>query len=272
MRANQVNRELRKLAGYEKENLQPDRKHMERTAVLAENACRTAMVRGKKMGFCSFVIRQIRYTGRYVWVWQALLFILILSAFEQMAGLGRLGDPAFLMFLYRRVPLLLCGAGILSAWSCVPFFARSGRWGMTEVEAAGCSLPMLRTAQFLIAGVSAVLMEAGITAAAYSLWTIEAEGLAAWLFLPFLLSWNCILLFLDRGRHRHFAAGCSAVLAAGFMAFVLVWRYVSRGAVSPRDYMDAAGSVWILCGAAALLWIFQIWKLGRKEMDRWSYV
>ena len=96
-------------------------------------------------------------------------------------------------------------------------------------------------------------------------------SLAAWLFLPFLLAWNLILFLLDRGRERYFAVSSSAVMGAGFLLFALGWRYVSRGAAGPQDYMVTSGYVWVLCGAAALLWIFQIRRLGRKETDKWSY-
>lgn len=272
MKTGQVKRELGRLAAREKEreSLLTDESHVDRTATLAAEACRMAMGR-RGMGFPAFVARQIRYTGRYVWIWQGLLLLLIVSGFDLTAGMQSLEDPEFAMFLYRRVPLLLCGAGILSAWSCVPFFARSGTWRMAEVEAAAASWPRLRMAQLLITGVSAVLMELGVAAAAGIYWAMGLESLAAWLFLPFLLAWNLILFLLDRVRERFFAVSSSAVMGAGFLAFALAWRYVSRGAAGPQDYMVTSGYVWVLCGAAALLWIFQIRRLGRKETDKWSY-
>ncbi len=272
MKTGQVKRELGRQAAREKrrERNLTDESHVDWTAVLAANACRMAMER-RSIGFPAFVARQIRYTGRYVWGWQGLLLLLIISGFDLTAGIQSLEDPKFTMFLYRRVPLFLYGAGILSAWSCVPFFARSCTWRMAEVEAAAASWSRLRMAQLLITGVSAVLMELGIAAAAGLYWTMNLGSLAAWLFLPFLLAWNLILFLLDRGRERYFAVSSSAVMGAGFLVFALVWRHVSRGAASPQDYMVTSGYVWILCGAAALLWIFQIRRLGRKEADKWSY-
>ena len=79
-----------------------------------------------------------------------------------------------------------------------------------------------------------------------------------------------ILFLLDRGRGRHFAVRSSAVLGAGFLLVACVWKYVSRGATGPQDYTVTSGYVWILCGAAALLLILQIRRIGRKETDRWS--
>ena len=182
MKTGQVKRELGRLAAREKlrERTLTDESHVDRTAALAADACRMAMER-RDLGFPAFVARQIRYTGRYVWVWQGILLLMIVCGFDLTAGIQSLEDPEFTMFLYRRVPLFLCGAGILSAWSCVPFFARSGIWRMAEVEAASASWPRLRTAQLLIAGGSAVLMELGVTAAACLLWACgcrEPCGLA----------------------------------------------------------------------------------------------
>ena len=142
---------------------------------------------------------------------------------------------------------------------------------MAEVEAAGCQPSRLRAARLLIAGSSALIMELAVAVAAGTLWQINLEALAAWLFLPFLLSWNCMLFLLDRTKGR-FTPWCSAAMAAGFAVFVLVWRYVSRAAGSPGDFLAFADGGWLLCGAALLLWAFQIWKQGRKEMERWSYV
>lgn len=270
MKRSQVKREMVRLAARERERSPADQSRVDRVAALAAGACRISMKK-KNRGFLAFVIRQVRYTGRYVWIWQALLLLLLLSAFDRTAELMPLRDPEFGLFLGRRIPVILCGAGLLSAWSCVPFFARSRMWGMTEVEAASTSLSRLRTAQLFIAGGSAVLMELCVAVGAGMFWTVGAGSLAAWLFLPFLLAWNLILLLLDRGRERYFAISSSALMGAGFLLFVFVWRHVSRGAAGPQDYVVTSWYVWILCGAAALLWIFQIWRLGRKENDKWSY-
>ena len=238
-------------------------------AALAAGACRVA-ARRRGMSFPAFVARQVRYTGRHVWVWQGLLLVLILSAFHQVGVLLVIRDPESGLFFYRRLPLLLCGAGVLSAWSCVPFFARSGIWRMAEVEAASASWPRLRTAQLLIAGGSAVLMELGVTAAACLLWAVDAGSLAAWLFpsLPPGLGSDPV----PSGQRAGETFRCQEQRCAGgrFLLFAFVWKYVSRGAAGPQDHTVTSGYVWVLCGAAALLWILQIRRIGRKETDRWS--
>ena len=81
METDQEKKEMMRLAALEKEKSSADQNHMSRTAALAANAFQIAMKR-KSMSFPAFTIRQIRYTGRYVWIWQGLLLILILSVFN----------------------------------------------------------------------------------------------------------------------------------------------------------------------------------------------
>ena len=99
MKTGQVKRELGRLAAREKEreSLLTDESHVDRTAALAAEACRMAMER-RGMGFPAFVARQIRYTGRYVWIWQGLLLLLIVSGFDLTAGMQSL-------FVRRRHPV-----------------------------------------------------------------------------------------------------------------------------------------------------------------------
>lgn len=270
METDQVKKEMMRLAALEKEKSSADQNHMSRTAALAANAFQIAMKR-KSMSFPAFTIRQIRYTGRYVWIWQGLLLILILSVFNQTAGWITLKDPESDLFLYRRVPLFLCSAGLLSAWSCVPFFARSGIWKMTEVENASASLARLRTAQLIITGMSAILMELMVAVGAHIFWTVDLTGLAAWLFLPFLMAWNLILFLIDKKPGKYFIVINSVFMGTGFFFFALVWKCINQGADGTQDYMVTSGYAWILCGAAALLWILQIQKLGRRMTNGIMY-
>lgn len=267
-----MEKELKDLAGRKKEMVLPEEGHLLQTVSLVREAYRTAGARRKPMGFFSFTVRQIRYAGRYVWAWQCLLLFGILTVFCGFTRNWSGADLDLMMFLYRRIPLLLCGAGVASAWSCVPLLARARRWQMAEVELAGCSAARLRLAQLLISGGSA-LSVGGLSAfAAWRLWAIGIESLAAYLFLPFLLAGSCILFFVQREKERYFLFRCTAVLLAGFAAFALVWRILSRGAEDFRDYQVSGAYVWILCGGAAGFWVFQIQQIRRKEMAGWSYV
>ena len=85
-----------------------------------------------------------------VWLWQAVLFLGIRAVYHV---LFRTVEGTVDLFFYRRFQDFLCGAGILSAWSSVPFLFRSYRWNMAEVEAASrCSMLHLRAAQLLLIG------------------------------------------------------------------------------------------------------------------------
>ena len=225
-----MERELKDLAGRKKEMVLPEEGHLLQTVSLVREAYRTAGARRKPMGFFLFTVRQIRYAGRYVWAWQCLLLFGILTVFCGFTRNWSGADLDLMMFLYRRIPLLLCGAGVASAWSCVPLLARARRWQMAEVELAGCSAARLRLAQLLISGGSALTVGGLSAFAAWRLWAIGIESLAAYLFLPFLLAGSCILFFVQREKERYFLFRCTAVLLAGFAAFALVWRILSRGA------------------------------------------
>ena len=130
---------------------------------------------------------------------------------------------------------------------------------MTEVENASASLARLRTAQLIITGMSAILMELMVAVGARIFWTVDLTGLAAWLFLPFLMAWNLILFLIDKKP------------GTGFFFFALVWKCINQGADGTQDYMVTSGYAWILCGAAALLWILQIQKLGRRMTNGIMY-
>ena len=179
---------LERSASGEREMVLPEEGHLLQTVSLVREAYRTAGDRRKPMGFFLFTVRQIRYAGRYVWAWQCLLLFGILTVFCGFTRNWSGADLDLMMFLYRRIPLFLCGAGVASAWSCVPLLARARRWQMAEVELAGCSAARLRLAQLLISGGSALTV-GGISAfAAWRLWAIGIESLAAYLFLPFMCS------------------------------------------------------------------------------------
>ena len=170
-----MEKELKDLAGREKEMVLPEEGHLLQTVSLVREAYRTAGARRKPIGFFSFTVRQIRYAGRYVWAWQCLLLFGILTVFCGFTRNWSGADLDLMMFLYRRIPLLLCGAGVASAWSCVPLLSRARRWQMAEVELAGCSAARLRLAQLLISGGSA-LAGGGLSAfAAWRLWAIGTD-------------------------------------------------------------------------------------------------
>ena len=117
-----MEKELKDLAGRKKEMVLPEEGHLLQTVSLVREAYRTAGARRKPMGFFLFTVRQIRYAGRYVWAWQCLLLFGILTVFCGFTRNWSGADLDLMMFLYRRIPLLLCGAGVASAWSCVPLF------------------------------------------------------------------------------------------------------------------------------------------------------
>ena len=152
---------LKEMARQGNMSIKPDPRHVEQTACLAEDEFQAASLREKPMRFPAFVLRQIRYAGRYVFGLQAVLLLLILTVFYYVSIRWDLREPGIFWYLYRRIPLLLCGAGVMAAWSCVPVLSRSYRWKMAEVEAAACSQIRLRMAWLCIGGGSAIFTGGG---------------------------------------------------------------------------------------------------------------
>lgn len=237
----------------------------DQTALLSVQAYRTALGRQRSLSFWGLLLRQIRYTGWMVWLWQAVLFLGIMAVYH---ALFRTVEGTVDLFFYRRFQNFLCAAGILSAWSSVPFLFRSYRWKMAEVEtAARFSMMHLRAAQLLLIGGGAVLMVAGVAGTALLQTAAGTEEVGAYLVFPFLLLGSCILHFLRRGREsclfRDSSAAGVLILAAS-----LGW---SR-AVQETGYEPGNSVVWSLCGAAALVLGYQIWKWKKEEENRWNLV
>ena len=263
---------LKEMARQGNMSIKPDPRHVEQTACLAEDEFQAASLREKPMRFPAFVLRQIRYAGRYVFGLQAVLLLLILTVFYYVSIRWDLREPGIFWYLYRRIPLLLCGAGVMAAWSCVPVLSRSYRWKMAEVEAAACSQIRLRMAWLCIGGGSAISTGAAAAAAAWKLWTVSLGVRAAYLILPFLLAGNGILFLAARCKDRRFFIDGTVALTAGFLVFALAWSEVSEGMDSVQDIAVSAVSVWTLCIGAVCLCVLQIQRIRRKELDGWNYV
>ena len=233
MKTGQVKRELSRLADEERvrERTLTDECHVDRAAALAAGACRVA-ARRRGMSFPAFVARQVRYTGRHVWVWQgaAACFDPVgLSSGGCAAGHPGPGIRPVLLQAAAPAPVrrghpvglelraLLCTQRSTVPLLCqIRHLADGGGGGGVRVLA-----PAADGRSSSSQGGSAVLMELGVTAAACLLWDVDVGSLAAWLFLPFLLAWDLILFLLDRGRGRHFAVRSSAVLGGGISPLCL---------------------------------------------------
>ena len=102
MKRSQVNEKLRRLAQQEKEAIRPDERHRAMTAALAQNAYKAAAPRRNQNALSSPLCSgRVRYTGKQIWIWQILLLLLIVSAFEQT---GDRGSPYGSLFPYVPVP------------------------------------------------------------------------------------------------------------------------------------------------------------------------
>ena len=235
----------------------------ERTVLLSVQAFRNGLSRKQSLKFRGLILRQVRYTGWMVWLWQAVLFLGIMAVYHV---LFRTVEGTVDLFFYRRFQDFLCGAGILSAWSSVPFLFRSYRWNMAEVEAASrCSMLHLRAAQLLLIGGGAVLMVAGVAGTVLLQTVAGTEQVAVYLVFPFLLFGSCILYFLRKREAASLLRDCSAA-GAVLLAVSLGWNRISQ----ETGYEPGSPVVWILCGVMILVWGYQIWTWKKEEKNRWN--
>ena len=241
----------------------PEKRKMEETAALAVLSYRQAEERKRTLNFGGLILRQIRYTGCQVWLWQAVLFLGIMAVYHCV--FRPVGDEADLFF-YRRFRSFLSGAGLLSAWSSVPFLFRSFRWKMSEVETASrFSALYLRAAQLLIMGGGSTLMMAGTGGAVLFQSMAGIEEVALYLLLPFLILGSCILHLLRKGEPDLLLRNCSGAGAALMLLF-LGWDQISRKA----GYQPEGPGIWFLCGVSFLVWGYQIWMWKKEEENRWN--
>ena len=108
---------LREGLGKEKEKTAAEMEKKERTVLLSVQAFRNGLSRKRSLKFRGLILRQVRYTGWMVWLWQAVVFLGIMAVYH---AFFRTAEGTVDLFLYRRFQDFLCGAGILSAWSSVP--------------------------------------------------------------------------------------------------------------------------------------------------------
>lgn len=241
----------------------PEKRKMEETAALAVLSYRQAEERKRTLNFGGLILRQIRYTGYQAWLWQALLFLGMMTVYHCVfRPVGGEVD----LFFYRRFPSFLCAAGLISAWSSVPFLFRSFRWKMSEVEAAArFSVLYLRAAQLLIMGGGAVLMMAGVAGAALVQSMAGIEDVALYLLFPFLTLGSCILHLLRKGEPERLLRNCSGA-GAVLMLLFFGWEQIFRRI----GYQPEGSAVWSLCGVMLLIGACQIWMWKKEEENRWN--
>ncbi len=123
------------------------RTHKEELLLLIGNM--QAMQRKKKrIGFIEFILRQIRFMGKNLWLTQG-------AAAFAMFGIGYLSTGKDIEGLcIRHIPLLLGVFAIMQVMASIPLLLTSYRYQMHEIEMASrISLPRLLMAKLIILAV-----------------------------------------------------------------------------------------------------------------------
>lgn len=235
------------------------------TEQLAIIAYRKSKERKRCLSFAGLAIRQIRYIGVMVWLLQATLFLAIMVIYHIFfPSIDGAVDP----FYYRWFRVYLCMAGLVSAWSSVPFLFRSYRWKMEETEAATrYSLFYLRFVQLLLIGGGTIVMMTGIGTLTI-IQNMAGQGeVAANLVFPFLCLGCCILYFVRKEKPEQLFRISSIVGVVLLIAYVLWNRIIQLNGNQYRT--DWA---WVLCACMLFICICQIWLWKREEEKRWNLV
>lgn len=232
--------------------------HLNQTILLAQTEFRRQHQKSQRPRITTgqYILRELYYTGRYMWRWQALWVLGVLTGAEILFGGNFFG-----FFKARHIPFGLCCIAIASVWSFLPFLYRSARYKMREIEGtARFSVGKRLVIQLgIMAGVQTLLLLC-LYVTARRRFQILSPGSAVYLVMPYLISLSvlvCCLRYLSFGRLKiYFTALC------GFGLCVLIaLRKFMQPALGQQFLL-----VWTFAGVVLILFLgwqmLRIWKDG----------
>ncbi len=156
------------------------RTHKEELLLLIGNM--QAMQRKKKrIGFFEFILRQIRFMGKNLWLTQG-------AAAFAMFGIGYLSTGKDIEGLcIRHIPLLLGVFAIMQVMASIPLLLTSYRYQMHEIEMASrISLPRLLMAKLIILAVEYLAVFVFCVGLSVGMAGMPAVSLAVYFVFPLL--------------------------------------------------------------------------------------
>lgn len=240
--------------------------HLEKTRRLVRLADSRYRKRSERIGFFQFLLRQAKFTGKRIWIVQAVLTLVYLAVCLPETGF----QPWMEMrdIVNRHAGFLLCSFAVVLSLAGYLVLQRSVRYKMYETEtSAYFSGKGLFAANMLLmlAGAVPVLAAVFIT----FLFRTDLGGYHAALYLavPFLAAFNGGMFLFTRFREK-----CAAILKAGLPA-ALVSLYLCDLYV-PAIYSPGNKTGWLIAGvlmvfAGAVQWIL-LFKKERIGERKWS--
>ncbi len=224
------------LASFSVPSYDPER--MEKTIRLSKAAyCERQAV--TRIGFWKFLSMQLRFIGKWVWLAQAALLLLILPAISRVP----LSEDE-MRLIFR---ILSCAVPLL-AFLGFPEILKSYANGMAEIESCTrFSMRRLMGARMLILGLADLCCLTVILVASAASSGTPVLRMILYLFVPFNVTCCGCLTVLDHVKSRQGGVFCAAVC-------VLCIAIFSRLSFVREYYEAAATGVWAVLFFGSLVY------------------
>ncbi len=170
---------------------------------------------GARISFLGFLAKQLPYIGWKLWLVQGLLLFLFDRMLIQLYGERFWDSPS-------AVARLLFCLSTLVAMMALPLLYRSRRYRMQEIESASYfSSGSLLMAKMAVIGIGDALLLVGMFLTTMLRTSMQAENLAFYLILPFLILSAAYLYMMGHCSGKGFFVG-SVSLGACMILFALV--------------------------------------------------
>lgn len=184
--------------------------------------------------FGAFLRLQVKFIGWKIWLFQAVLLVLLLGVFW-----GLLLSPAWNSAWL--VSWLLCGFSMLVSAVAVPVVYRSFCYGMHEVEASTYfSAGQVLLAKLLLVGLGDGAMLLGIGAVAAVRSSLGMSSTVLYVLVPYLLGSSGILWLMRHAEASRFLPDSLGLYGLLGIAGMMAKRYL------PELFGETLSAPWIL--------------------------
>lgn len=221
--------------------------HLEKTVAAAKYAYRSRPEK-QRIGFGSFLLRQLRFTEISVILPQALALFLICIL---LLGTGLLADGGRASW---EIPMLLCCCAVLTCMTGLPIWVRSKKYAMYELERSTyASFARLMTARLIITACGNLILMLATGILVNMQVRMELTSIAMYLLFPYLLT-SCVCVFVFERVRAEWAAWACIALGTGLVGgFYTLIRF---SADSFLQNLPAAGA--LLCVLFGALLFFEL--------------
>jgi hypothetical protein len=205
----------------------------------------------KRIGYIEFLFCQIQFIGFKIWLCEG--FILTLICLILNIGF----DGNFKYIVNHHIPDLLCLCTILITMTSVPFFCRSYKYNMYELESSTkMSISNLLSSRIIIIGIGDIIFLIAIAIVALNKANISTIFIIIYSLLPFLISFGSCIFILNYNRTQYSVFICEA-----FCLFLLIIQPLFHRVIPQIYYETALGGWIILTFLFAAIIVFQIYQL-----------